>query len=440
MKLKTLLLTGAVIGTTLSANAQWEVDTLHTEADYLNNVYYSLANGIAGEADADNWHLGFSIEKFSASIITNGAYNGCQLWVLDADTTDFGTDLTTALDDAFALNPTALYNSNATWEVGAFNQNAGSAISDYGWGEYNSTTHLITGSTIYGLVTATDTYQIFISVKNGLSSTTNAPVYIFNIAQLDGTSPITKTLEAGTTTYEGQKFAYYNIETDQFLSREPKSEDWDLLFTKYNEETMGGYGVFGILVNSGIEVAKISVDTFPDHDTLYSEDLTLEFNDTMNVFSYNWKTTSSGGSAYDTVSWFVKVQNGDIWQLVFTDFVSGLEATNPGMVALQKQLVYEAPPDTGINIAKIETFGNIAIAPNPTVSNATNILIDAVRDINNTAIFVTDINGRVVKSFNKNFTKGFHQLRLDVSNLTSGLYLINIQAEGTTQSHKLMVK
>jgi hypothetical protein len=106
---------------------------------------------------------------------------------------------------------------------------------------------------------------------------------------------------------------------------------------------------------------------------------------------------------------------------------------------LQKQLVYEYQ-DTTINIPKIETFGNVVIAPNPSNSGSTNILIDATKDINNAMIFVTDINGRIVKSFNKNITKGFHQIRLDVSSFTSGLYFINIQAEGTLQSHKLMIK
>lgn len=445
MKLKSLLLASAALGATLSANAQWTIDTIHSGSGYKTNVYYSLANGIAGDADADNWHIGFSAVKMSASILTNSADMACKLWALDVDTTDFGTDLTTAINDAIALDSMSLYNSNYTWENGAFNQNAGSSSIDYGWGEYDANTHLVIGKTIFGLITATDTYQVYIISKDGNSTTTNAPVYAFSIARIDGTNPITHTLELGVNTYEGQNYAYYNVVTDQFLSREPKGEDWDLLFTRYNDASQisnnSWYPVFGILMNNNVEVAQISVDTLPEHDTIYNEELSLTFNDSINAFGYNkWKHADMNGAiAYDTVSWFVKVQNGDIWQVVFTDFVSGSAATNPGMVVLQKQLVYEYQ-DTTINIQKIETFGNVVIAPNPSNSGSTNILIDATKDINNAMIFVTDINGRIVKSFNKNITKGFHQIRLDVSSFTSGLYFINIQAEGTLQSHKLMIK
>src|SRR5690606_2843374 len=116
MKLKSLLLASAALGATLSANAQWTIDTIHSGSGYKTNVYYSLANGIAGDADADNWHIGFSAVKMSASILTNSADMACKLWALDVDTTDFGTDLTTAINDAIALDSMSLYNSNYTWE------------------------------------------------------------------------------------------------------------------------------------------------------------------------------------------------------------------------------------------------------------------------------------------------------------------------------------
>src|SRR5690606_17005970 len=205
--------------------------------------------------------------------------------------------------------------------------------------------------------------------------------------------------------YEGQNYVYYDIENDQLVSREPKATDWDYVFTNYNDESVqfgnAWYKVFGILLNNGTEIANYSVEDFSSHDTLNHENLSLEYNDTVNAFGYNkWKYAGmSGAGAYDTVSWFVKVQNGDIWQVVYTDFVSGTAATNPSMVVLQKRKVYEAPVDTTESINSLNTNINaLVIAPNPSYSGTTNLVIDAKNTVNNVSLQIIDINGRIVSA------------------------------------------
>lgn len=448
MKIKNLLLSGAILGTAMTGQAQqWTVDTLHTGTGYLNNVYYSLENGSAKESAGDNWHLGFSTARMSASILTNSADKSCKLYVLGNDTLAFGTDLTAALTTAITNDPMSLYNSNATWEVGAFNQNAGGTQFDYGWGEYNMNTHLVKAKAVYALITATDTFQILISSKDGLSGTTNAPVYVFKYAQLDGTAPVTKTLEAGVAAYTGQNYVYYNIETDQFLSREPKGTDWDFVFTNYNDESvvMGSslYKVFGILLNSGTELAKYSVADFVAHDTLDQSKLSLEYIDTTNAFGYNkWKFAGmNGAGAYDTVSWFVKVQSGDIWQLVYTDFVSGSASVtvNPGMVVLQKRKVYEVPVDTTHSVNDLNVHINaLVVAPNPSVNGTTNLVIDAKATINNVSVQIVDLGGRVVSATAMQIREGFNQYPVQVQNLNSGLYFIRVEGEGVYQTIKFV--
>lgn len=448
MKIKTLLLSGAILGAAVTGQAQqWTIDTLHTGTGYLNNVYYSLENGSAKESAADNWHLAFSTARMSASILTNSADKGCKLYALDGDTTDFGTDLTAALATAITNEPMPLYNSNITWDVGAFNQNIGSGSMDYGWGEYNMNTHLITGTSIYALITSTDTFQIYISVKDGLSATTNAPVYVFKYAQLDGTAQVTKKLEAGVAAYTGQNFVYYNIETDQFLSREPKGTDWDFVFTNYNDEAvvMGNslYKVFGILLNANTELSHYSVAEFASNDTLDHTKLSLEYSDTINAFGYNkWKNAGmSGAVAFDTVSWFVKVQNGDIWQVVYTDFVSGSASVtvNPGMVVLQKRKVYEAPVDTTESINDLNININaLVVAPNPAVNGTTNLVIDAKTTVNNVSLQIVDINGRVVNAAAMQIRQGFNQYPVQVQHLNTGLYFIRLEGEGVYQTVKFI--
>lgn len=445
MKIKTLLLSGALLGAAMTGQAQWTIDTLHTGTGYLNNVYYSLANGSAKESPADNWHLAFSTARMSASILTNSADKSCKLYVLGNDTTVFGTNLTAALTTAIANDPMSLYNSNATWEVGAFNQNAGGTQFDYGWGEYNMNTHLVKAKAVYALITSTDTFQVLISSKDGLSGTPNAPVYVFKYAQLDGTAPVTKTLESGVAAYAGQNYVYYNIESDAFLSREPKGTDWDFVFTNYNDESvvMGNalYKVFGILLNSGTELSKYAVEDFVAHDTLDQSKLNLRYTDTTNAFGYNkWKFAGmSGAGAYDTLSWFVKVQNGDIWQVVYTDFVSASAAVNPGMVVLQKRRVYEAPVDTSQSVNDLNMNINaLVVAPNPAVNGMTHLVIDAKTTINNVMVQIVDMSGRVVSASPMQIRQGFNQYPVQVQNLNTGMYFIRVEGEGVHKTIKFV--
>ncbi|MDZ7846148.1 MAG: hypothetical protein U5L96_04980 [Owenweeksia sp.] len=57
-------------------------------------------------------------------------------------------------------NSPLLTNSYNTWMRGAFDANRDTSnASDFGWGAYNVTTHLIEGDSIYILKTTNDNYK-----------------------------------------------------------------------------------------------------------------------------------------------------------------------------------------------------------------------------------------------------------------------------------------
>lgn len=416
-----------------AANAQtWVNDTVVTGTGYLTNIYYSLEDGTAGTAVADNWHLGLSTSRFSADIITNSADKGVKLFELASDTADFGDNLTTALATAITAQPMSLYNSNINWS-GAFN--AGTAA--YGWAAYDGGTHWLVGTRVFGLITGTDTLQVFIKEKQTTPAGAS-PVYVIKTAKIDGTNAQTYTINAASSA--GRNFTYMNILDGTTIEREPLSADWDFVFTNYNDAEVvfanAQYKVFGILNNAGVEVAKVdTVET--EFDNL--DYTTYDYDTAINSIGRAWKSSGQNGTVVeDSLTYFVKVNNGDVWQLVFTAHNSGSAATDPGLAAFKKRKVYAAPVDTGTSVKNINAnIAMLTVAPNPARNNA-NIVLDAKANLGAVTVSITDINGRTVQSFTKNINAGFQQLPINLNNLATGMYIIRLNGTGINTATKLI--
>lgn len=437
MQLKSILLT-ATVAIAVQANAQtWTYDTVSVGANYLQNIYYSLDNGQVGTAPADDWDLGFSVSPYSASVIVNTA-NGLQLFEISTDVADFGTDMTSALTAAITANPMPLYNSNETWEQGAFNNGSSQGSFGYGWGDYDMNSHWILGSRVFGLITATDTFQVLI-VDKETYQVTDAPVFNFKIAKIDGTNPITKSFALGATPYNDRNFGYYNITNDAFVNREPASTDWDFLFTSYNDEGVvyqnQQYKVFGIVNNEGLRVAM--VDT-PDNDFDNIAPLYANFTyDTVNnSIGRAWKTSGQSGTyVNDSLCYFIKTANDDVYQLVFTAHNSGLATTDPGLVALKKRIVS--------NTASVKNINNdvnmFEVYPNPATSDV-NVLIDAKTAIGAAQLTITDITGKMVYRAEVKVNNGLNAYNIATSQFVNGNYIITLTNGSWKTTQKLVVQ
>ncbi len=409
----------------------WVHDTIYTGAGYKTNVYYSLGQGTVGTSSADNWHVGFSTSRFSDAIITNSADAGVKLYEITTDTSLFGTDMRSVFDSVVTVHPMSFYNSNETWFSGAFNQGSAS----YGWGDYDNSTHWIAGRVIFGLITDADTFQVFIRNKQTTPSGTS-PVYEVSICTLEGTAMTHYQLDAST--YSDQNFVYFDI-TSGLLSREPAAEDWDFVFSSYNDEGVvfnnAQYKVFGIINNEGLKVAK--VDT-PQSEFENLDYMSYDYDSVNNSIGRAWKSAGPGGTfVKDSITYFVKTQDGNIWQLVFTDIQSGSASVDPGQIILRKRMV-----DNETALQSLELgIRSLALAPNPTTTQVAHLVMDIERDLGEVDINISDITGRTLLSLRQNIGQGLHAYDLDLHTLSTGFYLVTLAgAEGTIASAKLMIQ
>ena len=63
-----------------------------------------------------------------------------------------------------------------------------------------------------------------------------------------------ETKEISCSAYTDKNFVYFSFGSGELLDIEPESSSWDLLFTKYYDESIP-YNVTGVLTNIEIETA-----------------------------------------------------------------------------------------------------------------------------------------------------------------------------------------
>ncbi len=461
MKLKYTLAVGALALTTAAQAQTWIKDTVSMGVGYANSVYYSLANGISGAPVPDNnWHFG--VQALNAMADQHG---GVGIWTNEATKTGAvvklyslhkqGTVsfLTATAADTVGMTGTAkqLHNDTSTYAMGAFNAGATggsnpSAGINYGWGNYSSNSqggfpaHSVVGDSLYLLTlnqgggmgapaTVTGTYIVW---PRALANGNQWTLYVKDLA--------TNTIDtlgvsiAGATTL----FKYYNLTTKTWSDREPNKNSWDIVFSNFMDlyGTYGLQGVTGVLSNYNIKVAQ--ADNVAPNSADYNN-FASAYSEDIHTIGSDWKAVNMTTFKYDSKvnqSWFIKLTNGDIWQIYFDMFDK--DAANNQKVALQKRKVYTAPV-TGIVDAN-QFVSNVVVAPNPVTNGQANLLVDAKQTIRDAKIIVTDLSGRVVLQTTKTINAGFQQLRLDVSNYTSGLYMINLAGEGWNSVQKVVVR
>ena len=119
-----------------------------------------------------------------------------------------------------------LYNSTTNWEDGAFNENQ-LGHPDYGWGVYNSLTHDLEADSFYIIALPDGQFRKLLIVEK-LSSQN---VYHFGYGNLDGSNG--RSVEVDCNDYILKNFIHYSLTENKFADIEPASDQWDLLLTKY---------------------------------------------------------------------------------------------------------------------------------------------------------------------------------------------------------------
>lgn len=452
MKLKYSLAIGALALATVAQAQTWTPDTLATGLGYTQDAFYSLSAGQVATVPNNNWDIAFITgDAMSNSVMVNHAGNGlnAKLYVLDLDASaKFGTDLTT---DTVGKTGTTheLQNSNEYWEEGAFIQNATGGM-NFGWGDYDVSTHFITGNNIYCLVNGSGAYQIWIEQYQASGIPANR-LWKFHVAKLDGTE-ISDVSFAPAPDYNNKLNAYYSLVTRQFVNREPDIDNWHLLATKYLDAYAGApagtslLSTTGIVTNTNVEVAVASPLLPADAD---HEDYAGNYSNKRNEIGGKYKFVNTAGNPpgwelNDSLSYFIKVTKGtdslDIWQVYFDYFPAGTTGVEV-KIGLQKRKVYDFVLPSPVSVKELNTlFNNTLIVPNPSVGGASNLLVDAKQEIKNAQIMVADLSGRVILKAGKDIKAGFQQFRLDVSKYPAGVYMINLSGTGFSTTQKLVVQ
>ncbi len=415
-KLKLYLLTVCVFAITIMAQSQ---NFITMGSGYANDIYYKISEGIVGVVDRVEWDLGFYTSPESFGIITNGG-SGVDLYVYPyGDTTAWMSIDTNGMASSWPV----LYNGEDSWENGAFNRNS-TGYPDYGWGVYNTITQNVVGDSLFIIKLIDGSFKKLWIIKK--LSVENE--YTFRYADLDNSSEKEKNLK--NNDYIGTNFSYFDFQSGSFFDREPNSEDWDILFTKYQAMLPQGvpFSVVGVLNNVGVQANKFHPVTL-DFNEWYNQPL----EDSKVVIGYNWKWFDLGSMQWnleDSLLFFVNPLDGDIYKLYFT-FYAG---TSSGDIEFELEMV------SMVNINEIQADDRkLQLSPNPAQELVT---VSWYTDLNDNAILrVFDLSGKEVlfRELPSN-ENTFKQVRLDVSNLQEGMYVISIVSGSGVINEKLMIK
>lgn len=292
--------------------------TVSMEANSTNDVYYGFANGVAGSNLRTDWDIAFSVPLQTATILINeGA--GVELYCI-GDTSVWKSADTTNLQTRIPR-----FNNKSNWSDGAFNLFATGGF-NFGWGTYNISVHSVYGDSIY-IIKLTDGSYKKLFIRNRIGS---PDTYVLRWANIDRSEQVDTSI-SGVSSFDKKHFVQYSLVNKKVVEAEPDKGNWDLLFTRYIVKVPAGPGVFlnypvtGVLINpdeQGIKVTGVAPENANYTDT------TASFTSQADIIGWDWKINDPTTRLYSiapNTSYFVKLSNGVIYRIYFTNFVSSLD-------------------------------------------------------------------------------------------------------------------
>lgn len=299
-------------------------ETITMGQGYANDIYYSMANGVVATVPRANWDIAFETGSRTSTIIIN-AGTGVKLYTYpNGDISAWSSMDITGIENWKEMN-----NSDTTWSFGAFERNA-LGHPDYGWGIYNSVTHDVVSDSLFVLQLPDQSYKKLWIIKK--ASVDNE--YIFEIANIDGTGDVTDTVNCEP--YVSKNFIYYSVTSGTVIDREPDTDSWDFVVTRYIEmipDGTGGlvpYPVIGVLTNTGVKSATL--ENVPFSTTDYSSAV---FVTSISEIGSDWKSFNMDTYQYsvdENKVYFVKDRDLSVYRIVFTAF----EGSSTGLIGFDK--------------------------------------------------------------------------------------------------------
>ena len=417
--MKRIILAVCAFAAIQNSNAQVVFDAVITGNGYAENVWYSLENDEQGRSAGTNWQIALATtiaqsSELSAALRFNHKM-GKLYTVPGALPANFAT-----IDTAGMVANGELYNSDEKWGEGAFSDVTPTGQFDYGWGQYNMTSHNLEANRIFVIKYNDNTYH-----KLMISLNTVGKKYTITFSDLNSATATTTEVDYATIT--DRNFVYFSLQDNLMVNREPASSAWDLTFMQYLatlSPTMK-YTTFGVLTNVGVTAVKVAAvanpSTFVDH-------ISQTFSDKINVIGYNWKDAQAQTVPADVV-YFIKDKSNSIWKVIFTEFKTGSGTSINRNVFSKEKLVNSL----GVDAVNAEMFLNVY--PNP-ASSSVSVVVD-----NQSAADMKIVNtlGQVIYQENLPAT-GLQVLNVNVSDFKAGIYHVIVSTDKQISSQKLIVQ
>lgn len=384
------------------------LDSVQMGPSYVNEVYYILNDGTQSEQAANDWHLGFITDAFSASIISNAASATVKMWP-NGTNADFETVDTTG----FSTWPT-LANDSIVFDQGSFNSNTTGGM-DYGWGAYNTSTHMVTGDSVYLVKVGTAVYKL--DIVNRTSGT-------YNLRYADVSTAAGTIVAVDASTYSTKELVFFNLEDGLVKDRE--LENWDLWAVKFHDYygTSPNQVVTGILTNPKWEVSV--VDAGAGNQASHTDFSSGSFSADKNELGSSYKSLNASFQWVVTDSKVYYLQNaeGDVWKWYPTSFVG----TSAGKTVFYKQQMALAGVAT-------QEISFLDVYPNP-VKDQLTLSFDSKAP--SATVEIYNSLGQVVTSESFQSNAGMTHKTLSTAQLNAGVYFVILHQNGTSVTQKIV--
>lgn len=403
-------------------SAQETEVSVSLQPGYTNQVFYKFSTNIQTPVAATSWDIAFENVVGTQGLGAVRINDGKGITLFQVANTPSGYDtVDVALQDTW----TQLYNSDTTWSEGAFDQ----GTATYGWGEYNMGSHHVEGTIVYVLkYSATSFKKLIIQDYFG--------GFTFKYASWNGTAWTADTITTTTNTpNSGTQFNYYSLDTNNLVTVAPANNAWDMVFTKYTTETMGTmYPVTGVLHNSkAVTVAKTDEAGDSENPALPAESA---YSTDINTIGWEWKTLNNQTFTYEidpNQTFYVKnLTDSSVYRLHFTSFAG----SSTGNLTFNTKNVVPA-----LGLDEVNESVSFTVYPNPSTDGKVTLIYDLKNsgsDKNTVSIY--SLTGAKVFETSITNNAGFYTKDLNLSGLSAGIYMLNVQAGNQVKTQKLIIK
>ena len=397
-------------------------DSANTSPGNINMVFYNLATRAQTIPSDTDWHIAVSVRATNfpyhplggTTIRINEAIGVNAYVAPNIDTSGF-----TTLDTTGWRNWWHLHDADTSIDEGALNSNRNhSDLFNYGWGEYNETTHNVVGDSVFLIQLPSGEIKKMIVIALVWDTT-----FYIKYSNLDNSNLQFIHISKGVNDNNDKEFMYLDLYDSTVHDKEPASNAWDLQFLKYAAvDTLGvpdgTMPVSGIWVNEGDSVAKAT-----GVDVTSNAYAGLRFSGNLNTIGWNWKSlVDTTGMVQDSLAYFIKTIPGDIYKLVLTGYND-----STGVFSFYQTLVAAAP--TGIST--VEASAQVSLYPNP-ANDMVNIICPASVS---SKYEIMDITGNIL--IRGNVTN--EPLQINTSRLAAGIYIVNIIDNENVSTRKLVI-